>query len=319
MLRAVLIILSQTNWVKELISHWKFAWKTASRFVAGEELPDAIRAIKRLNNEGIFATVDHLGEHTSNVDFAKKATQDILKIIDTIDRSDVKANVSIKLTQIGLNIDEDLCADNLLEIVDFANQKHNFVRIDMEDSTCLEATLKLFHRMYTQNRTNVGLVIQAYLYRSEQDIRAIIENGGKIRLCKGAYKESSKIAFPKKRDVDANFDRLTEIMLDHVNIQNDCLAQDNGRFPPLPAIATHDPLRIEHAKRFAKINDIPKQALEFQMLYGIRRDLQAQLVEEGYPVRVYVPYGIEWYPYFMRRLAERPANLWFFLSNFFRD
>jgi len=292
MLRAVLIVLSQTNWVKELISHWKFAWKTASRFVAGDELADAIRVIDRLNHKGIFATIDHLGEHTSNVDFARKATQDILKIIDTIDRSDVKANVSIKLTQIGLNIDEELCADNLLEIVNFANQKNN---------------------------ANVGLVIQAYLYRSEQDIRTIIERGGKIRLCKGAYNESVDIAFPKKSDVDANFDKLIEIMLDHVNNQNDFLARDNGRFPPLPAIATHDPLRIDHTKRYAEKIDLPKQALEFQMLYGIRRDLQAQLVEEGYPVRVYVPYGTEWYPYFMRRLAERPANMWFFLSNFFRN
>ncbi len=194
-----------------------------------------------------------------------------------------------------------------------------FVRIDMEDAPWVDATLELYGRMRQQyNLTNTGVVIQAYLYRSEADVRTLAGVGTHIRLCKGAYKEPPEIAFPKKSDVDAQYDRLAEILLDGAIANGAPMDNPDGKIPPIPAIASHDPARIESAKVYAEKTGLPKQAIEFQMLYGIRRDLQEQLVHEGYPVRVYVPFGTEWYPYFMRRLAERPANLWFFISNFFR-
>jgi len=319
MLRSFLIYLSQAAWARHIVTRWGFAWRAASRFVAGEELQDAIQAIKTLNSSGIDATLDHLGEHTSNPAEAETATQAILDILQAIDQSEVRANVSIKLTQIGLSVDPDLCARNLQTILEYAQQRGNFVRIDMEDSPWTEPTLNMYRRMLAEHGlTNTGVVIQAYLYRSEEDVAHIAGQGGRIRLCKGAYQEPAEIAFPKKSDVDQNYDHLTEILIDKA-LQNGapCLSQD-GKTPPIPAIATHDPPRIEHAKAYARQKRLPDNALEFQMLYGIRRDLQEQLVQEGYPVRVYVPYGTEWYPYFTRRLAERPANLWFFLSNLFK-
>ena len=319
MLRVFLIYLSQVAWARNLITHWNFAKRTASRFVAGEELKDVIRVIKILNSKGLEATIDHLGEHSANEELAKKATEEIINIFDAIHRSGVRANVSIKLTQIGLAIDEDLCAQNLQEILEFAGANNNFTRLDMEDSSCVDQTLALYWRMRTQNFTNLGIVIQAYLMRSEQDVHSILEGGGRIRLCKGAYQESPEIAFPKKREVDANFEKLTEVMIDWIVKHGAPIQINNGRIPPIPAIATHDPSLIAFSKSYANRVNLSKQAIEFQMLFGIRRDLQVGLVEEGYPVRVYVPYGTEWYPYFMRRLAERPANLWFFISNFFRQ
>jgi proline dehydrogenase len=319
MLRSFLIYLSQAAWARHIVTRWSFAWRAASRFVAGEELQDAIQAVKKLNSRGIDATLDHLGEHTSNPAEAQTATQAILDVLQAIDQSGVRANVSIKLTQIGLSVDPDLCASNLQTLLEYARQRGNFVRIDMEDSPWTEQTLNLYRSMVAeQNLTNTGVVIQAYLYRSQADVASIAGEAGHIRLCKGAYKEPAQIAFPKKSDVDKNYDQLSELLIDAA-LQNDAprLSAD-GKTPPIPAIATHDPARIEHAKAYARQVDLPADALEFQMLYGIRRDLQDQLVQAGYPVRVYVPYGTEWYPYFTRRLAERPANLWFFLSNLFK-
>lgn len=319
MLRSLLIYLSKAGWARRIVTRWKFAWRAASRFVAGEKVEDAIRAIRELNAKGINATLDHLGEHTTNPEEARRATEDILRAIDAIEVAGVNANVSIKLTQIGLALDKDLCAENLCRILQYATERGNFVRIDMEDSPCVDDTLELYFRMRQECQlTNVGVVIQAYLYRSEQDVRRIVEQGGQIRLCKGAYKEPPEIAFPKKADVDANYDRLAEIIIDAAVQHGAPRLSENGRVPPIPAIASHDPKRLEHAKAYAAKAGLPKQAIEFQMLYGIRRDLQEQAAAEGYPVRVYVPYGTEWYPYFVRRLAERPANLWFFISNFFR-
>jgi proline dehydrogenase len=307
-----------------LITRWGFAWKTASRFVAGDNLADAIRVVERLNSKGINATLDLLGEHTSNEELAKKCAQDILSIFEAIDRSGVRANVSIKLSQIGLAIDEELCAQNLQKILEFARQKDNFVRIDMEDSPWVETTLSLYRRMRQKGFTNAGVVIQAYLYRSQDDVRWLAEEGGRVRLCKGAYKEPPEIAFPKKSDVDKNFDKLTQLLIDAVLEKGGIPSSLDAVWhtPPVPAIASHeashDPDRLDFAKQYTEQVNLPKHAMEVQMLYGIRRDLQLRFAEDGYPVRVYVPFGTEWYPYFVRRLAERPANLWFFLSNFFR-
>jgi proline dehydrogenase len=319
MLRAILIYLSKAAWARKIITSWSFAWHAASRFVSGEKLEDAILVVKSLNNKGILATLDHLGEHTNTPDEARKATQDILSTLDALEDSKVRSNVSIKLTQLGLALGEDLCAENLAKILEHAREFGIFIRLDMEDAPWVEATLRLYHKMCAEKGLlNLGLVIQAYLYRSEKDFQRITQEGTKVRLCKGAYKEPAEIAFPKKADVDANYDRLAERLLDS-SIAHGCQpGSADGKVPPIPGIATHDELRIEHAKAYAQKIGLPKNALEFQMLYGIRRDLQEKLVEEGYPVRVYVPYGTEWYPYYVRRLAERPANLWFFISNFFR-
>jgi proline dehydrogenase len=319
MLRSLLIYLSQATWACNFVTKWSFAKKAASRFVAGEQLEDGIEVVKRLNSKGINATLDHLGEHTTTPEIARKAADEIIEIIDAIAESGVRANISIKLTQIGLSLDTVLCEDNLRRILTYAKSKHNFVRIDMEDSPWTKITLDLFVKMKSDfHLTNSGVVIQSYLYRSEKDVRNIIDMGGKVRLCKGAYKEPPEVAFPKKSDVDKNFDLLSKILIDCVKAQGSPRICDDGKFPPILAVASHDPDRLQYAKEYAKKMNIPKQALEFQMLYGIRRDLQDRLVSEGYPIRVYVPFGEEWYAYYVRRLAERPANLWFFISNFFR-
>jgi len=318
MFRSLFIYLSKAEWARRIVTNWSFAWRAASRFVAGEKLEDAIRVIKTLNAKGINATLDHLGEHTSNPEESRQATRDILKAIDAIEESGVRANVSIKLTQIGLQLDEKLCEENLREILTHAKERGNFVRVDMEDSPWTEKTLAMCRRMWGLGLTNTGMVIQAYLFRSAEDVRSVVGAGGKVRLCKGAYKEPAEIAFPKMKEVNKNYDLLTTLLIDGALAQNSPQLSPDGKTPPIPGIASHDPERLAFAKTYAQKAGLPKQALEFQMLNGIRRDLQDQAVQEGYPVRVYVPYGTEWYPYFVRRLAERPANLWFFISNFFR-
>lgn len=320
MLRSFLIYLSKAPWAQKLVTRWGFAWRAASRFVAGEKAGDAIRAIRELNEKCISATLDHLGEHTSTVDEADRATEDILLILDQIDKAGVRANVSIKLTQIGMGLDEKICSQNLVRILEQVKECKNFLRIDMEDTPYTDITLAMYYSMLQRgfNVSQVGLVVQSYLYRTEADVRKLLEYNTHLRLVKGAYKEPSDKAFPKKADVDANFDLLTKQMIDaSLKIQANKISTD-GRVPPIPAIATHDEKRIAFAKQYAEKVGLPKEALEFQMLYGIRRDLQEQLVNQGYPVRVYVPFGTHWYPYFMRRLAERPANIWFFVSNYFR-
>jgi len=320
MLRSLLIYLSQAGWARRIVTGWNFSWRAASRFVAGENLQDAIVVIKRLNEMSINATLDHLGEHTSDREKAIQATEDVLEALTVIDKTGVRANVSIKLTQIGLALDENLCGDNLERILKHAQIYNNFVRIDMEDSPWIEKTLSLFRRMkFDCGCDNVGIVIQSYLYRSEEDVAQIMKMNGRVRLCKGAYQEPEKVAFPKKKDVDANYDHLTNMLVDGALSAGSPLVSEDGKIPPIPAIATHDESCIEHAKTYIEAAGLPREAMEFQMLNGIRRDLQLQLASDGYPVRVYVPYGTEWYPYFTRRLAERPANLWFFISNFFRS
>ena len=320
MLRSFLIYLSKAGWAQRMVTGWKLAWNTASRFVAGESLQDAIRVIRELNEKGIVATLDQLGEHTTTAEEATQAAEGILNILDEIDKQDVKSNVSIKLTQIGMGLDDSFCNENLTRILNRAKEYKNFVRIDMEDSPYTDTTIELLNGVLNDGfevRT-VGLVVQSCLYRTEEDTRKLLERGVHFRIVKGAYKEPPEKAYPKKTDVDANFDLLTKILIDAgLEAKAQAISED-GRVPPLPAIATHDEKRIDFAKQYAEKVGYPKEALEFQMLYGIRRDLQEQLAAEGYPVRVYVPFGTHWYPYFMRRLAERPANIWFFISNFFR-
>ncbi|MBU4225547.1 MAG: proline dehydrogenase family protein [Chloroflexi bacterium] len=318
MLRSFLIYLSKADWAQKLMTRWKFAWWAASRFVAGEKIEDAIRVVRELNARGINATLDHLGEHTSTPDEAKQATQDILEVIHQISCCEVRSNVSIKLTQIGLALDERLCAENLERIVEAARQNSNYVRIDMEDTPYTDKTIRLYRQMRQKGYQNVGMVVQSYLYRAEADTRALLAEDTRFRLVKGAYKEPPELAYPKKADVDANFDLLTKITIDAALAADSPTISADGRIPPIPALGTHDAKRIQFAKKYAGKVGLPKNALEIQLLYGIRRDLQEQCTQEGYPVRIYVPYGTHWYPYFMRRLAERPANVWFFISNFFR-
>ena len=318
MLRSFLIYLSKAMWAQKMVSNWSFAWKAASRFVAGEGINDAIQVVKELNAKGIFATLDQLGEHTSTLNEAQQSTHGIIEILEQIDNNKVKANVSIKLTQIGLALDEVICERNLESILRKATEFGNFIRIDMEDSPYTDKTIRLYREMRARGYTDVGLVVQSCLFRTEKDTRELLVEGTRFRLVKGAYKEPADIAYPKKIDVDSNFDNLTTLMINYA-IENDSKGiSEDGRIPPVTALGTHDEKRINFAISYQESKGLSKRALEFQMLYGIRRDLQEQLAKNGFPVRIYVPFGTHWYPYFVRRLAERPANLWFFISNFFR-
>jgi proline dehydrogenase len=275
--------------------------------------------VRELNDLGILATIDHLGESVMDLGAAQRAAAEIDKLLDLIQDNRIRANVSIKLTQLGIAVSEDLCRSLLLEIIHKAQACGNFVRLDMEDSPWTERTLSLYSTVRQAGFDNLGVVIQAYLYRSREDIQRLSAVRARIRLCKGAYQEPAHLAYPRKADVDANFDHLANQLIQAAVSAGSPAGSEDGRIPPIAAIATHDPRRIQHAQEYASRSGLPKTAIEFQMLYGIRRDLQASLTRSGYPVRVYVPYGRQWYPYFMRRLAERPANLWFFLSNFFRS
>ncbi len=319
MLRTFLIYLSQAGWAQRMVTGWSFAWNVASRFIAGESTEDALEVVRKLNVQGINATLDHLGEHTSTAEEAAESTNEILDILDAIEESGVRSGVSIKLTQIGMGLDATICRQNLRRILERAKEYKNFVRIDIEDTPYTDMTIAAYYEMLESGITpkTVGMAVQSYLYRAEEDTKQMLKEGITFRLIKGAYKEPPELAYPKKADVDANFDLLTKILMDAALEQKSKISKD-GRTPPIPAIATHDEKRIEFAKQYAQKINLDKQAFEFQMLHGIRRDLQDQLAAEGYLVRVYVPFGTQWYPYFMRRLAERPANLWFFISNFFK-
>lgn len=318
MLRALFISLSKATWAQKLITNWKFAWRMASRFIAGDTIDEAIQVLKQLNGQGIRATLDLLGENTESQTAAAQSTADILTALNAINTSGLPANVSIKLSQLGLLLDPELAYANLLTILKLATNLDNFVRVDMEDSSLTKITLNLVGRAKSAGYTNVGTVIQSYLYRSPEDTKRLAQEGIRVRLVKGAYKEPALVAFPKKADVDAAFDQLVEILLQAEKGIGQPGGSQDGRFPPLTAVGSHDPVRIKNAQdQLAKMG-LPKRSIEFQFLYGIRRDLQQNLVKDGYPVRVYVPYGTHWYPYFMRRLAERPANIWFFISSLFQ-
>ncbi len=302
MLRTLLLQLSQNRALAAWLTRNRFARRMSRRFVAGETLEEACAAARACNQLGLSATLDHLGENVTQPEQARRAQQTYLRIFDCIEQQRLQAHVSLKLTQLGLDLDMEFCARLLEPIVRRAEACGSFVRIDMESSAYTDRTLQLCKRMRAISPA-VGAVIQSYLYRSEQDVHELIALGCRIRLCKGAYKEPPQIAFPRKADVDANFIRLMQMLL----------SSDLYH-----AIATHDPRMILATKEFARRRGLGPDRFEFQMLYGIRSDLQQQLVREGYRVRIYIPFGRDWFPYFMRRLAERPANLFFLLRNLFR-
>jgi proline dehydrogenase len=318
MLRSFLIGLSKIKWAQRLITDWPFAWRFASRFISGETPHDAIQTIRMLNAQGMNATVDHLGENVTTQQEAAEATDEIIHMLETIQQSGVRGNVSVKLSQLGLVLDPQLCHANLKRILEKASELNNFVRLDMEDSSLTTITLDSYRWAVQHGFTNTGVVIQSYLYRSEEDVRELGFYAASVRLCKGAYKEPAEIAFPKKSQVDANFDKLTDMLLEISQANGIPEVSSKGRTPPIPCIATHDEMRIQHALNKLEEMGLPAKAIEFQFLYGIRQDLHVKLASQGFPVRIYVPYGTSWYPYYMRRLAERPANLLFFLMNFFK-
>ncbi len=315
MLREFFLMLSRAHWAQATITRLPFAWQMASRFVSGTTTAEAIRAIQALNQKGLFATLDFLGESVTNRAEAARAADEYACILDQIAASGVRANVSLKLTQFGLDLDQALCLDNVRRVVEKARQLGIFVRVDMEGTPHTDRTLAIVAALRGEFE-NVGTVLQAYLYRTEQDLLALADAGTRIRLCKGAYKEPADLAFPQKADVDANFVKLTRLLLDRAG---NARPSGDGRTPPLAAIATHDEKMIAATKAYVAETGVARELVEFQMLNGVRRDLQEQLTREGFPVRVYVPYGTHWYPYFMRRLAERPANVWFFVSNYFKN
>jgi len=318
MLKLILTYLSQAVWARRIVQEWGFAKRTAARFVAGETLNEAIAVVKDLNSRGIFTTLDHLGENVTSREEAILAADEVITIINRLVDEGVPSGISIKLSQIGLVLDPEICRQNLLRIVERASERNIFIRIDMEDSSLTQATLDLFNSVRDEGFENcTGIVIQSSLLRSLDDIQVLMSESCNVRICKGAYKEPRTVAYPKKKSVDENFDRITELLLDRSLEIGNSVSPD-GSFPALPAIATHDQVRVDHALSYADRIGLDRRGLEFQMLFGIREDIQESLRNQGYAVRVYVPYGSEWYPYFVRRLAERPANLWFFLSNFFR-
>jgi len=306
MWRALFVSLSRNRTMKERVMRWGFVRRAASRFVAGETLEDGLRAIRELAALGIRGLLDHLGENVESEADAARATEDYLIALDRMRTLEIPLpHLAVKLTHLGLDIHEALCERNLRRVIERAAEVGTVVEIDMESSAYTERTLNLYRRL-AREHPNTRIAIQAYLYRSAADVERLIEEGiARIRLCKGAYQEPPHIAYPRKRDVDAHYVRLMERLLS---------AEARARGAYL-AIATHDERIIRHALRRIAEWAIPRDAFEFQMLYGIRRDLQAALARQGFPVRVYVPYGTEWYPYFMRRLGERPANVWFVLRN----
>lgn len=308
MMRTALLRLSRSEKAREAVTHYKFMKRAARRFVAGETLAEALQVTQELNRNGILATLDHLGENVASEVEARASREEYLSILDSIEQSKVRSNASLKLTQMGMDLSFEQCYESVRAIVERAKRYNNFLRIDMEGSAYTDRTLHLYEQLRKEGFTNVGVVIQAYLYRSAEDIERLVEMGANVRLCKGAYQEPASLAFPQKEDVDANYMKLVELMLSEK-------AQQKGAYP---ALATHDGKLIEWAKCFTREHKINSEKFEFQMLYGIRRDLQQQLVREGYRVRVYVSYGTHWYPYFMRRLAERPANVFFLLKNLVR-
>lgn len=305
MLRNTLLYLSSQPKVFKFVRKNRLAKHFAQRFVAGETINEALAVVRELNAKGITASLDLLGESVNNDAEARASRDEYLKILDRIRESKLDANVSVKLTAMGLDIDHELCVAIMQDILTRAQTYETFVRIDMESSEYTDITLKLFEeRLYPTYKANVGMVLQSYLYRTFADVEHLNSLRARVRICKGAYKEPVKVAYPEKKDVDANYIKcMHELTL-------------KGHYP---GIATHDPAMIAETKRWAKEQGITPDRFEFQMLYGIRRDLQESLVKEGYRVRCYVPFGTQWYPYLMRRLAERPANVAFITGSVLRE
>jgi len=305
MLRSTFLYLSDQPQIFQFVRKNGLAQKFARRFVAGETLEEALDAVRGLNAQGITASLDLLGESVKNDTEARQGARDYLHILDRIHERKLNANVSVKLTAMGLDISEDLCVANLHDVLGRARDYRTFVRLDMEGSEYTERTLRIFEdRLYPSYPEHVGIVLQSYLYRIREDVERAIQLRCRVRLCKGAYKEPASVAYSDKKDVDACYIAGMERLL------------VDGNYPGL---ATHDVAVIEHAKRFVREKRITPDRYEFQMLYGVRRDLQHALVKEGFRMRVYVPFGTQWYPYLMRRLAERPANIAFITGNVLRE
>ena len=305
MLRASLLWLSEQPRVFRFVRSNGVARRLASRFVAGETVDSAVKVLRELNTAGISGTLDLLGEAVRGPAEARAARDAYLQALDRIQQTGADSNVSLKLTQMGLDIEEQECVANVRAIASRAEAQRSFVRIDMEGSAYTGRTLELFTTLFHPEFGNtVGVVLQSYLRRTEGDVENMIALGARVRLCKGAYQETAEVAFPNKKDVDANYVACMERLLERGNY---------------PAIATHDQRMIAHAKAFATKRSIPPARFEFQMLFGVRRDLQRALRRNGYRIRVYVPFGTQWYSYLMRRLAERPANIAFVLSNIVKE
>jgi proline dehydrogenase len=307
-LRALFISLSESRWLRSVAERSSLGKRTSRRFVAGTEVEHALGVAQALNKSGLGVSVDNLGENVTAPDEALHSVALYRQLLAEISARGIDANVSLKLTHMGLDVDPKLAYDNVSALVAQAAsmQPKNFVRVDMEGSTYTQRTLDFVHALHRipENRGVVGAVIQSYMRRSDDDVARLLQDGIRIRLCKGAYKEPAEIAFQAKAEVDANYVKLMKILL------------KSGIYHGL---ATHDEKMILEAKAFATCENIARDAFEFQMLYGIRRDLQQSLVREGWRMRVYVPFGTEWYPYLMRRLAERPANVWFVARNLLRS
>jgi proline dehydrogenase len=299
-------LIAQSRTLKTLASRYGLRRPTsfARRFIAGETVDEAIAAARALEARGMLISLDLLGESVATLAAASAATRGYLDVIDAIIASGIERNISLKLTQLGLDVDRACTVDNLRKILETAGPAGFFVRIDMENSPYTEVTLDIFETLWGHGYDQLGIVLQSMLYRSEQDLARINALAARVRLVKGAYKESKAVAYPKKADVDASYERMMKVLL------------TDGRYP---AIATHDPKMISVAREWARTHGVAPDRFEFQMLYGVRRDLQAMLTKAGYRVRIYIPFGREWFPYFMRRLGERPANVMFVIRGILRD
>ena len=302
--RSALIYLSRHEGLKDFAARFSLFKKLTTRFIAGEGIEEAIAAIREVNKRGCSASFDHLNESVGTVEETEAEVTEYLDVLARIQETGINSNVSIKLSQFGLKIDPELAYRNARRVVEDAARRGNFVRVDMEESSLTQATIDVFKRLRAEFGLNdVGIVLQSYLYRTEEDARDLLKIPARIRLCKGAYNEPPEVAYPDKKDVDDNYVRVMQLLL------------SSGTYH---GIATHDPKMIGATIEYAQRESLRKDAFEFQMLFGIRRDLQEQLARDGYGMRVYVPYGKHWYPYFMRRLAERPANIWFVMKNLWK-
>jgi proline dehydrogenase len=299
-----MLFLSESRMARAMVTHAPFARGMARRFVAGETVDDAMRAARALNEAGMTVTVDNLGESVENEADARVAADAYLKVLDRLASDGIDGNISVKLTQMGQDISNDFLHDNVRRILDRAGELDTFVRFDMEDSNHTQPTLDFVESLWDEGYHEIGIVLQSYLRRTRDDAAGANERGIRVRLCKGAYAEPATVAFPDKKDVDANYVETMKLLL------------QDGHYP---GIATHDPKMIDATKAFATEQGIETSRFEFQMLYGVRRDLQEQLVKDGYRMRVYLPFGDAWYPYLMRRMAERPANLFFIVGNVLKE
>jgi proline dehydrogenase len=305
MLRQTFLYLSNQQRVFRFVRNNRLAKGMARRFVAGETLDEAVEAVRGLNAKGISASLDLLGESVHNEAEARETARAYVEILDRIDRERLDCNVSVKLTAMGQDVSDDLCIENIGLVLQRAREYGTFVRLDMESSDYTDRTLDLFEQhLYPAFPENVGIVLQSMLRRTQADVDRAIRLQARVRICKGAYREPADVAYPDKADVDQSYARAMKRLMSEGNY---------------PGLATHDERLIEEAKRFAREESIPTDRYEFQMLYGVRRDLQEQLVRDGYRLRVYVPFGTQWYPYLMRRLAERPANLWFITGSILKE